>query len=940
MTADLEQLENQDFTPGAETEENKPLSPEEILSNPLGQNTEPDGAKPGRFQNLRLKAKANKRNLAIIGGTAGAIGGGMFMFSIIQGPLQFIQMAQLFSSIHNSETEEMTESRLSQALRFRGALSNIDQAEMYRVGWVGRKLTGRLEGFLGNRGITPVYENSVLVDLVDPEGNSIKVGGKTFREIDSDSSLAGRRTANLQRRNFLRKATWQTGKLGKVTAAIGLRPMFRKAGISLRPLGNFRYDSGKSFFENLKLKQEEESAAIRGETDAVLLEGDEVDDADTDGDGEISDAESEAAAAAEAEASSSAEAASELDTDAIRDADIDSDPSTSTKAEFETALRGGTVALLGVSVACAATQLSEASDELQHQQSYMIQLRLAGRFLAIASQIQSGENVDMKELSLLSKQLYDEEKKLGWSSGKSVGMVQGMSEEETEDWPDVPETAKVGSKAEENELKRGLDQIAGFTPDIVCDAFGSTAASVLFFALDPIGEAVETAVIDFLSDRFLDDILRFLSGDWIDYATLFGPDLGNAVNQGFFFLGREGRRNFGGYEMSDQQSGQWRRYLVQQQEQDAIDKGISYRYFALDNPKSLLGTAARSAPTTFSQVASSISNFADNFSSVFGFLKAPFSRVQARDLDASNYDFGVNDIGIPLDTLYDPAYENPYENAQLLKQAITSSPDYSDINDLHEDFGKDCFNLDIVEGAGANPSLTITPLDGIDDDGARYDEISSGKCQRTDTLITRYRFYVLDLMTQESMNCYLGGEDSCEVLLGAEETSDPAQDDDDLANQIVGDASQLATEMLANDSITFNVALARTAIEDTAAGRPAQIESRCTNSPSSEAYINAELLRVILLAAETHTIDVGYFTNGCHGDGSKHYLGKAADINIVDGRSSTGGDADRPFMQELTGILPDGSSMGEVNCSNIPIDPINDVRLHEDTCNHIHIAVP
>lgn len=61
---------------------------------------------------------------------------------------------------------------------------------------------------------------------------------------------------------------------------------------------------------------------------------------------------------------------------------------------------------------------------------------------------------------------------------------------------------------------------------------------------------------------------------------------------------------------------------------------------------------------------------------------------------------------------------------------------------------------------------------------------------------------------------------------------------------------------------------------------------------------------------------------------------------MVDGRTATGGEADRAFMHELTAILPDGSEIGQAQCAATPINPVNQVQTVQDTCNHIHIGVP
>lgn len=174
-----------------------------------------------------------------------------------------------------------------------------------------------------------------------------------------------------------------------------------------------------------------------------------------------------------------------------------------------------------------------------------------------------------------------------------------------------------------------------------------------------------------------------------------------------------------------------------------------------------------------------------------------------------------------------------------------------------------------------------------------------------------------------------------------EVTGDQAEDKPSpTSDQLPSGASKdLAQQILNNPKITFTTSLAKEAIQDAANGLPSKIESRC--NAGSSAPLDPVMLAIIIKIAETHTIGVGYLTNGCHTGNSRHYVGKAVDINQIDGQRVTGGSPDRPFMHELTGILPSGTELGQVNCSSIPINPINSgVGLVTDTCNHIHVGVP
>ena len=152
-----------------------------------------------------------------------------------------------------------------------------------------------------------------------------------------------------------------------------------------------------------------------------------------------------------------------------------------------------------------------------------------------------------------------------------------------------------------------------------------------------------------------------------------------------------------------------------------------------------------------------------------------------------------------------------------------------------------------------------------------------------------------------------------------------------------GTAQELAKQILANPKITFTVALAKAAIQDTADGKPAKIEARCNAGDSVS--LDPILLGMILKIAATHTVGIGYITNGCHTGGSRHYAGKAIDLGQIDGKRVTGDSSDTTFMQELMNELPSGSELGQDACGNT-VNSVPGVKFFDDTCNHIHFGVP
>lgn len=157
------------------------------------------------------------------------------------------------------------------------------------------------------------------------------------------------------------------------------------------------------------------------------------------------------------------------------------------------------------------------------------------------------------------------------------------------------------------------------------------------------------------------------------------------------------------------------------------------------------------------------------------------------------------------------------------------------------------------------------------------------------------------------------------------------------------DMRALAQQVLANQNITLNTGFdnPRRQMQNLAAG---------TNSPSCN--ISPRILNMILYIARTHTIYITSINRYCagmqtaSGNYSFHWKGgggHAVDIGIVDGVKSTGGTAkDLALLREVIPLLPSGAEVGQIQCrprgSAGPF-PTGVIEFN-DSCNHIHIALP
>ncbi|HYG84371.1 MAG TPA: hypothetical protein VD907_05870 [Verrucomicrobiae bacterium] len=162
---------------------------------------------------------------------------------------------------------------------------------------------------------------------------------------------------------------------------------------------------------------------------------------------------------------------------------------------------------------------------------------------------------------------------------------------------------------------------------------------------------------------------------------------------------------------------------------------------------------------------------------------------------------------------------------------------------------------------------------------------------------------------------------------------------------ISGDAKSLAQQILEHKNIEFNNisfegAAARASFEATAKGEPAKVEHIGTTTPMS-----TSMMRALLQAAQSYKFRIGYTTNGDHGSSSRHYTGRAVDLNAINGielsdirNNNQAGNIAREFSEHIAKFLPQGGGIGEKQCMgsiNLP----SGINYFEDTCNHLHIDV-
>jgi len=162
-----------------------------------------------------------------------------------------------------------------------------------------------------------------------------------------------------------------------------------------------------------------------------------------------------------------------------------------------------------------------------------------------------------------------------------------------------------------------------------------------------------------------------------------------------------------------------------------------------------------------------------------------------------------------------------------------------------------------------------------------------------------------------------------------------------------GNSQQLADQILKNKNITFdygpNGEVAQP-FKDLQAGKLASNNMGC---PATE--VSVHILQEILLLAQQHKLQISALTTD-HPCGNVHTIGRAVDIDYLDGQSLGTGNGPNlidsynttganTLMADALPALPDGSAYGDCDGHSIPTGG-KKIVFFPDNCNHVHTTVP
>lgn len=735
---------------------------------------------------LRSLFATRRRKIIAGGGVLGTIVGLYFGFSVLQGPLQFIHMAQLLHATHLVSNEDAGDGRVFNTWRF--VRSGFDP-RVTRVGYLGTKMAVNLENSMKPAGIKPIYEgpfkyntgfeidrskNTVFENMSDEEVKQY-FRDKGFGDVvEKDGNQLKIRNKKL---GLLK--TWRLGKLSVQLAdqkglmtSVKFRSWARFGGLTLHPI---RYLDRKSNEKTVDLyKRLQRLWATRTENGAVGANAEAEKIPITD---DMSDEEKRNAIAQNEEAEKRAAAAKQAlqegegVREAARNGDVDEQKSRfaqfreSTHAKLIGGTVGGATAFVGVY--CMVKTLNDKSGEIKYAQVILPIARMAGTIASLGGQAMAGKDIDLEQLGYYKQKLDDAQ---GHSWVESPAIQAGLGQKQT--GPDINPNVKEAF-TDKKPFGDILDKVP--IPDSVCGTAGTIILGAVSTVLGVLtGSAFSVAagaLTGILAGPFvMDKIAQWMSGTTAD-LNVAGPHLGTYGAYGTRVMANGDAQSAGGRVLSEaEELALWEEETFTAQA-EFNSRGWAYKAFSPYDARSALSrfmdkNVSPSPDKNMAKISKALFNPIRSLAA----LPKVFSRETSAQTAqvATPYKYPFPKIGFSQKELIDEKTENPFTNAQNAVKAIEANRGYIDK-------AQKCFVATIYEDTddrtGKWKVIHNDPSIGKDDekkDPAKNNPYASEYkklgCDEDSDAWRSIRMFIQDDQIALSHACYHGDEESCKEL--------------------------------------------------------------------------------------------------------------------------------------------------------------------------------
>lgn len=736
-----------DKSTSEEKEEATKIGSQSTTDNFFRNETEKNEGK-GRF---RAFASRN-RSKATIGLVAILLGGGGFgLFSMLAGPLQFVQIAKLLQGFHFTNQEDLSDDRMMKIARY---IHYNKNPEKLRLGVLGNKYADSLERKIKKSGLETGYtDNLGYFDgyIIDPNnlppGSDLEKihasGGEDLKQklathydvpIDNITVVDGKVKVSAEGLGYFKskkliRVSLEDAGYSKIGSAIRSRIMGKRGGLDWHPIK--KLDKKVLTTLDARLKKwaaDRENRIANGAESPTDLSSKPPAEGDTTPTTDSPDVSIDDAAASANTASS---------------VDIDGNPVPAGSVDAEVGAvksklgKAGAVSAV-VGIICLAKSISENNDSIKQSNVVLPLMRLGGEGLSVGNQLMTGQDIDIEQLGALSKKLYSDEEG-SWASARSIQAELGK--ELT--GPDIGSEAQISN--DRNAVSEVLNNIPGVSG--MCTVANSIIGQIVTTGIDlvsgPFSAAASAALGTVLGPKVIDAFARWVAGHPIN-INVAGANYGNYINYGARLAANDSIIASGGVELSPRASYELKKHRIESENEQLQNKGLLARLFDPTDTRSIVGDfVSKQSPDPTRNISRAASAIPSSMASI---LKLPFlSTGKAKALSA-NYDYGFPEYGFSLSEINNESIKNPFENEKEVV-AILKSPSGNE----YRTRAAGCFGVNI-QSDGSVRSVGKVPA---------YYEIKDKNCGDTSLAWLRIRFFILDSQLMEAYACYENDTTAC-----------------------------------------------------------------------------------------------------------------------------------------------------------------------------------
>lgn len=694
---------------------------------------------------IQAPKTSGRRRKLIGGGIAGLVVGGFgSLFSVIQGPLQFIQFLQNIVPLQNGPVEifgddssarfviyalagKSAKGRLGinanrRATKWETRLNANGLKSVYSTGTqrgIGYQVTDRTKAsrFLKDMGTRGIPTNSSFPSgsvTLNPNGSTTPIDRSiTGVDLSNESSF--------RRRNSVTRGATRSLKINRIRAALGARLLIKRSGMDglFHPFKKRARQTADNFAQRRHDRRESERNRM-GTGDA--------------------------------------------------DIDIGETRLGKLRRRIATSLRTAKGPAIAAAVLCGAKSFS-ASIDAQALESELTMIRMGLTAAARGDQIKSFQDLSFADLAIDNDHFYDPETQTHYTS--DPGIQYEMGKEPT-----------GRDYAAENDLKPGGEKFAAFRavdgiPDLgVCSAFNAAGEYVSGLPIiEQFGDLVDAAV-----DAALVPTTGKTAEEWQQtLISQFAPEIptelasgslwGGITNIGLKLGASEQSKLSGGRELTPEEEEQVKEVAAEERRIQFAQASVFERYFDIYDSQSMVGSIFFKTP----RLTTAADSFASRIISLPSMVGSVFANAFSGNVSAQGtYSYGFSSFGYSAEEQADERFENPFEVGNY----FADNPD--ELDAMNQEYGNDCFGMTISQDGDLQYSE-------VSEDAGSLTDVPD-KCSEDSTDLLRYRYYINYTITVHVLDCYEGlDENSCDQLYGQTGASVFATGSTSLSPEIPGD---------------------------------------------------------------------------------------------------------------------------------------------------------